>query len=324
MKAIVCTKYGLADVLQLREVAKPVPAENEVLIKVHAASITAADGMMRRGTPAYARLFLGLMRPGKPIPGTGFAGVVESIGSEVNRFEPGEHVFGETGVNFSAHAEYVCVSQDGVLASVPENINDEEAATICDGPLTSLNFLKNIGQLKAGQHILINGASGSLGSAAVQLAKQIGAKVTGVCSTSNINMVKSLGADRVIDYTQQDFVKSGLQFDFIYDTIGKSSFSACKTSLTESGVYISPVLSMSLLWQMIWTSKASRKKAKFSATGLLPSAELNALLDELKPMIEIGKIKLVIDRRYPLVQAVEANRYVDSGHKKANIVFSFN
>lgn len=323
MKAIVCTKYGLADVLQLGEVSKPVPAENEVLIKVHASSITAADSMMRRGTPYYARLFLGLMRPGKPIPGTGFAGVVESTGSAVKRFSTGDRVFGETGVNFSAHAEYVCVPQDGVVVSIPENINYDEAATICDGPLTSLNFLKNIGQLKAGQHILINGASGSLGSAAVQLARQLGAEVTGVCSTSNVDMVKSLGADSVIDYTQQDFTKSGQHFDLIYDTIGKSSFTDCKTSLTENGVYVSPVLSMPLLWQMIWTSKVGRQKAKFSATGLLPAAELNILLDELKPMIETGKIRQLIDRRYPLEQATEANRYVDSGHKKGNIVFSF-
>jgi NADPH:quinone reductase-like Zn-dependent oxidoreductase len=320
MKAIVCTRYGSPDVLQFTEVEKPTPKNNEVLIKVYAASVTAADCMMRKGTPFYGRLFLGLTRPSNPITGTGFAGVIEAVGSDVKLFKEGDSVFGETGVGFSTNAEYVCLPEDGLLATLPNNITYEEAAPICDGALTSFNFLKDIGNIQSGQRVLINGASGSLGSSAVQIAKYFGAEVTGVCSTTNIEMVKSLGADKVIDYTKEDFSKIGQTYDIIFDTVGKSSFSRCKNSLLENGVYLSPVLELPLLFQMIWTSKVGSKKAKFSATGLRPVPELRVLLYELKELIEAGKVKLVMDRSYPLEQTAEAHRYVEEGHKKGNIV----
>lgn len=322
MKAIVCTKYGSPDVLELKEVEKPTPKENEVLIRVYAASATAADCMMRQGTPFYGRIFLGLMKPKNPITGTGFAGIIEAIGKEVKLFKAGDSVFGETGIGFSTNAEYVCLPEDGVLATLPHNMTYEEAAPLCDGALTSWSFLKDIGKIQSGQSILINGASGSLGSAAVQIAKYFGAEVTGVCSTTNLEMVKSLGADKVIDYTKEDFTKTEQRYDIIFDTVGKSSFSRCQDSLRENGVYLSPVLSLPLLFQMIWTSKIGNKKAKFSATGLRPVSELRVLLNELKDCIEAGKIKSIVDRSYPLKQTAEAHRYIETGHKKGNVVIT--
>jgi NADPH:quinone reductase-like Zn-dependent oxidoreductase len=320
MKAIVCTKYGSPDVLELKEVEKPTPKGNEVLIKVYAASVTAADGMMREGKPIWGRLFIGLMKPNHPITGTGFAGVIEAIGQEVTLFKAGEAVFGETGVGFSTNAEYVCVPEAGVLATLPNNMTYEEAAPLCDGALTSYSFLKDIGKLQTGQRILINGASGSLGSAAVQIAKSLGAEVTGVCSSTNLEMVKSLGADKVIDYTTTDFTQTDQTYDIIFDTVGKSSFLRCQGSLSEQGIYLSPVLGLPLLLQMIWTSKVGNKKAKFSATGLRSASELRVLLHQLKELIESGKIQTVMDRSYPLEQTAEAHRYVDQGHKKGNVV----
>ncbi|GET42598.1 NAD(P)-dependent alcohol dehydrogenase [Microseira wollei] len=322
MKAIVCTKYGSPDVLELKEVEKPTLKDNEVLIRVYAASATAADCMMRQGTPFYGRLFLGLMRPKNPITGTGFAGIIETVGKEVKLFKEGDSVFGETGIGFSTNAEYVCLPEDGVLATLPHNMTYEEAAPVCDGALTSWSFLKDIGKIQSGQSVLINGASGSLGSAAVQIAKYFGAEVTGVCSTTNLEMVKSLGADKVIDYTKEDFTKTGQTYDIIFDTVGKSSFSRCKGSLRENGVYLSPVLSLPILFEMIWTSKVGSKKAKFSATGLRPVSELRVLLNELKECIEAGKIKSIVDRSYPLKQTAEAHKYIETGHKKGNVVIT--
>jgi NADPH:quinone reductase-like Zn-dependent oxidoreductase len=224
MKAIVCTKYGSPDVLELKEVEKPTPKDNEVLVKIYASSATAADCMMRQGTPFYGRLFLGLRKPHPSITGTGFAGVIEAVGKAVKRFQVGDSVFGETGMGFSTNAEYVCLPEDGVLSTLPNNLTYEEAAPICDGALTSFSFLKDIGEIQSGQSVLINGASGSLGSAAVQIAKSFGADVTGVCSTTNLELVKSLGADKVIDYTSEDFTQTRQTYDIIFDTVGKSSF----------------------------------------------------------------------------------------------------
>lgn len=322
MKAIVCTKYGSPDVLQLKEVEKPVPKDNEVLIKVYSSSVTRADTMMRKGTPFYGRFFIGLTKPKNPITGTGFAGIIEDTGKAVKIFKKDDPVFGETGVGFSANAEYVCISENGLLTAKPENISFEEAASICDGALTSWCFLKDIGKIRSDQRILVNGASGSLGSAAVQIAKYFGAEVTGVCSSANSEMVKSLGADKVIDYTNEDFTRNDQKYDIIFDTVGKSSFSLCKDALKDDGAYLSPVLKFSLLLQMIRTSKFSKKKAKFSATGLRPVPELLAFLNELTKVIEAGKIKLIIDRKYPLEQTADAHRYIDTGHKKGNVVIT--
>ncbi len=322
MKAVMYTRYGPPDVLQVREVDKPVPQANELLVAVHASSVTAADSMMRQGKPFYGRLFLGLAGPKHPIPGTGFAGIVEAVGDRVTRFKPGDAVLGESTFGPGANAEYLCVAEDGVVAAMPASLSFPEAAPLCDGALTSWAFLKDLGHVQPGQRVLINGASGSLGTAAVQIAKHLGAEVTGVCSARNVALVKSLGADHVIDYTRQDFTASGQTYHVIFDTVGKRSFSRCKGSLTEQGVYLSPVLGLRLLLQMLWTARFSSKKAMFSATGLRAAPELRDFLAELVELIEAGALKSVTDRRYPLEAAADAHRYVDQGHKRGNVVLA--
>lgn len=324
MKAIVCSRYGSPDVLQLKEVDRPVPADNEVLIRNYAASVSAADGMMRKGSPFYGRLFLGLNKPKQPVMGTGFAGIVEEAGANVIRFKAGDPVFGETGVQFGANAEFLSMPEDGLIESKPDALTFSEAACICDGALTAYNFLTQIGSVQNGDRVLVNGASGSIGTSAIQLATYFGAEVTAVCSASNADLVKELGADKVIDYNQTDFTQTDAPYDLIFDTVGKSTFPACKAALTENGVYLSPVLGLPLLLQMMWTSKLSRRKARFSATGMLPVNELRKMLAELLDIMEAGNLKLVMDRHYPLHQAAEAHQYVEQGHKRGNVTLSIN
>jgi NADPH:quinone reductase-like Zn-dependent oxidoreductase len=320
MKATVATGYGSPDVLRLQEVKRPIPQDNEVLVKVMAASATTADAMMRTGKPYIARLFVGLTKPKKAIPGTGFSGVVEQVGKDVKAFEIGDRVFGETTFGFSSNAEYLTISEDGVILPMPENLDFPEAANFCDGHLTSYNFLKEIAQVKPGQKVLINGASGALGTSAIQIAKFLEAHVIAVCSGRNVGLVGSLGADEVIDYQQKDFTKGNKKYDYVYDTIGKSSFSACKAILSEKGVYLSPVLKFSLLLQMIKTSLFGQKKAKFEATGANKEEKLRGLLSEVLDIYKEGRLKTVIDRQFPLEKVAEAHRYIDSGHKRGNVV----
>lgn len=320
MKAVYCSKYGAPEVLEVREINRPSPRENEVLVKVKSASVTTADSMIRRGTPFYGRFFIGLFRPKHPIMGTGFSGEVVEKGKEVTQYEIGDLVVGETALGFSANAEYVVIGEDGIIDIKPDNVSFQQAASICDGPLTSLNFLRNLGNIKKGDRVLINGASGSLGTAAVQLAKHFGAIVTGVCSSSNIELVKSLGADEVIDYNKQDFTQTQGAYDVIYDTIGKSSYSNCKKSLTSQGIYMSPVLSMKLLCDMMRTSIVKRKRAKFSATGILKVPELKEMLEEITQLMEKEALRMVVEREYPMERVVEAHTYIDSGRKKGNVV----
>ena len=320
MQAIVSTGYGSPDVLKLVERAKPTPANNELLIRVHATNVTAADSMMRRGDPAYARLFLGLRKPKAQTPGTGLAGVVEAIGPEVTKFEVGDEVFGEAGVSFGAHAEFICVPEDGVILPKPKNLSFEDASAMCDGPLTSFNFLRRMADVQPGQKVLVNGASGALGTAAVQLAKSFGAEVTGVCSAANVELVKSLGADEVIDYGSEDFTQRVESYDIIYDTVGKSSYRRSKKALKSEGSYLSPVLSFRLLLQMLWTGIFGKKSAKFDATGLRKSDELRAFLAELLPLTKTGALRSVVEKRYRLDQIHEAHAHVDTGHKRGTVV----
>ena len=300
MKAIIATGYGNHEVLKLKEVDFPKPNQNEVLVKVYASSATKADTMMISGKPYFARMFIGLRKPKSPIPGTGFAGIVTSVGKGITKFSIGDEVFGETTLGFSTNAEFVAVPEDGVILHKPGNLSFAEASAFCDGHLTSINFLKEIGKIKPGQKVLINGASGSLGTAAVQLAKFFGAEVTGVCSTANVGLVKSLGADLVIDYKLEDFTKSEKRYDLIYDTIGKSSFAKAKRVLGNNGIYMTPVLKFSLLLQMIRTSIVGNKKAKFGASGLKSNDELRKLLSELLEIFKAGKLKTIIDRQFRL------------------------
>jgi NADPH:quinone reductase-like Zn-dependent oxidoreductase len=322
MKAIVCTKYGPPDVLQLREVQKPVPEDNEVLIRVYATTVTAVDCTFRKGAPFISRFFTGLIRPTNPIQGTEFAGEIEAVGRDVKPFKEGDQVFGTTSPGCGAYAEYICMpAEEATLATKPAKMTYEEAAG-CDGGLTALPFLRDKGSIQSGQKVLIYGASGSTGTAAVQLARYFGAEVTGVCSTTNLELVRSLGANKVIDYTKEDFARSGETYDIIFDTVGKSSFSRCEGSLEQNGIYLEAALTLAILPQMLWTSKIGSKKAMIAFTGLRPASERTEDLIFLKELIETGMMKPVIDRRYPLEQMAEAHRYVERGHKKGNVVIT--
>ena len=263
--------------------------------------------------------FNGFLKPRNPILGQELAGEIESIGKDVTRFKPGDQVFGLD--MFGAYAEYKCMPENGALAIKPVNLSYEEAASIPNGALTALPFLRDKGKIQSGQTVLIYGASGSVGAAAVQLAKYYGAEVTAVCSTANLEWVKSLGADQVIDHTKDDFTKNGKTYDIIFDTVGKRSFSACKGSLTNEGIYLATVPTPEIMLQALWSAK-SGKKVRFVAAGLRSASEKIKDLVFLTELIEPGKIKAVIDRRYPLEQIAEAHRYVEQGHKKGNVVIT--
>ncbi|MFH1636672.1 MAG: NAD(P)-dependent alcohol dehydrogenase, partial [Chloroflexota bacterium] len=309
------TKFGPPEVLQLQEVEKPTPKANEVLIKIYATTVVKEDPDMR-ASPG----FNGFLKPRHPILGQELAGEVEAAGRNVTRFKPGDQVFGID--SFGAYAEYKCMPEDGALAIKPVNMSYEDAASIPNGALTALPFLRDKGKIQSGQTVLIYGASGSVGAAAVQLAKYYGADVTGVCSTTNLEWVKSLGADQVIDYTQEYFTENGKTSDIIFDTVGKRSFSGCKGSLTDEGIYLATVPTPVMMLQALWTAKSGSKKVKFAAAGLRSASEKIKDLVFLKELIEAGKIKPVIDRCYPLEQIAEAHRYVERGHKKGNVVIT--
>ncbi len=317
MKAVIHTKYGAPDVLEIKEVEKPVPADDEVLIKIHATTVTPVDCTFRRGDDFFARLFTGITKPKNPVLGPEMSGEVEAIGKNIERFKVGDRVFGGGD---GTHAEYICLAEDGALETIPENMSYEEAAAVTYGPLTAIPFLRDSGNIQPGQKVLINGASGSIGSFAVQLAKHFGTEVTGVCSSANVELVKSIGADKVIDYKKEDFTKTGETWDIIFDVVDKSSYSHCKNSLTQNGRYLTTALSFPILIQMLWTSMFGGKKAIFSATGLRPPEEQAKDLSFIKELIVAGSLKPVIDRCYPFEEIAEAHRYVETGHKTGNIV----
>ena len=321
MKAIVYTKYGSPDVLQLKEIEKPVPKENEILIKVKATTVTVADIRSRSFTvpPAFwlpARITLGFKRPKKEILGMELAGEVEAVGTEVKRFKEGDQVFAASLVGFGAYAEYKCLPEDGPVSLKPNNITFEEAAAIPIGARTALFFLRKA-NIQSGQRVLVYGASGSVGSYAVQIAKLFGANVTGVCSTSNLEMVKSLGADKVIDYTVEDFSSTGETYDVIFEAVNKSSFSACMKSLRKSGTYINITEVLPSI-RMLRTKLTSSKKLLLSKNA----PETPEALNYLRELVENGKLKVVIDRSYAFEEIVEAHRYVEKGHKKGNVVIA--
>lgn len=322
MKAIVQNKYGTPDVLEFQQVAKPVPAENEVLIKIHAATVETTDAIFRGGKDKFARLATGLRKPGYAIPGGEFSGEIEAIGANVTRFRVGDRVFGTAAPKTGTHAEYISLPEDGAIALKPVDLTYEEAVAIHPGALTALPNLQGAADIQPGQKILIIGASGSIGSSAVQLAKHFGAEVTGVCSTANVNMVKSLGADHVIDYRKEDFTKVHNTYDIIFDSVGKSSFSQAKQALKDGGLYLTTVITPAILLQMMWTSKFGNKKAQIVFAGLRPASEKNQYLTLLLELVEAGKFKTVIDRSYPFDQIAEAHAYVETGRKKGSVVIT--
>ena len=326
MKAIVWTAYGPPDVLQLREVEKPTPKDNEVLIRIYATTVTAGDCEQRSlKLPIWhalpMRAYVGLKRPKRiTILGMELTGEIESVGRDVRLFKEGDQVFAATGfVGMGAYAEYICLPEEpeeGALAIKPDNMPYEEAAAVPVGGLEALHFLRQ-GNIQSGQKVLINGAGGTIGTFAVQLAKYFGAEVTGVDSTGKLDMLRSIGADQVIDYTQEDFTKSGETYDFILDVVGKGSFSGSIRSLRQNGRYLIADPGLSQRVRGLWTSMRSTKKVIFGAAS--PMTEDLVFLKEL---IEAGKMKAVIDRRYPLEQIPEAHRYVETGHKQGHVVIT--
>ncbi|OGS79885.1 MAG: Zn-dependent oxidoreductase [Candidatus Fluviicola riflensis] len=318
MNTITANNYGEADVLKMTTAQLPSPKANEVLVRNYATDVTAADIMMRTGKPRIGRLYLGLTKPKHPVLGFDFAGEVVATGQDVSTFSVGDRVFGGTTA-LGCYAEFVCVNVNDVIARIPENSSFEEVAPVASSAITVINFLKGLGQIKANDRVLINGASGSLGTYAVQYAKYVGAEVTGVCSTANLEMVKGIGADFVIDYTKTNFTQNGKRYDIIFDTVGKRSFSECRKVLSPNGIYLSSVIGLPLLLRSLM-QVFGRQKARFSATGALPAKKRLAYLNEINTIMATGKLKSVIDRKYTLEELAEAHRYVESGHKKGNVV----
>jgi NADPH:quinone reductase-like Zn-dependent oxidoreductase len=329
MKAIIFTKYGPPEVLELREIEKPIPKENEVLVKVYATSVNFGDLFVRnfnKITPGkfpmpfilwvFSKIFFGFKIPKINIPGSEFAGVIESTGREVKELKKGDQVFGYLGQKMGAYAEYICISEKGTITLKPSNMNYFEASAIPYGLIMALGLLRKL-NIHEGQKILINGASGGIGSAAVQLAKYFGAEVTGVCSTPRMEYVRSLGADFVIDYTKEDFSANGQTYDIIFDIPGKSSFSICKDSLTKNGIYLLASFKSKQLLQMLLSSLTGNKKVICSL-----AAGTREDLISVKEFIETGKIKSIIDKCFPLEKAAEAHSYVEKGNKKGNIVIT--
>jgi NADPH:quinone reductase-like Zn-dependent oxidoreductase len=316
MKAVVYTRFGPPEVLAVEEVAKPTPQAHEVLVRVHATTVTSAEAAMRRGEPLWGRVILGFFRPRKRMRtlGTELAGVIESVGESVTRFRPGDEVFGFAGFSIGANAEYMRLPERGSLALKPRNRTFEEAAAAVDGASTALYFLRDKAAIRRDQKVLVVGASGSIGTYAVQLARYFGAHVTAVCSMGNADLVRSLGAHEVVDHTREDFTRNGKTYDIIFDTVGKSSFRRCRGSLTPSGCYLPTtglfnyVLSA---WTRLWGGKRVR-------TGM--SVDKRDALEFLRPLIEADALRVVIDRRYEIDDIVEAHRYVDSGRKRGNVV----
>ncbi|MBP6313575.1 MAG: NAD(P)-dependent alcohol dehydrogenase [Flavobacteriales bacterium] len=314
MKAVVYKQYGAPVVLELVQVAKPEPKNNEIRIRIHATTVTSGDVRLRKADPFAVRFFFGLFSPKSPILGHEVAGIVEAVGSKVTRFRKGDRVFGSTGMRSGTYAEYICLPEDGAIALTPDQVPHGEAATLTVGALTALHFI-NAAKLERGEHILIHGASGSIGTAAVQLAKSMGATVSAVCSTNNVELVRSLGADHVIDYKREDFTKSDSRYDVIFSTVGQTTYTACKDLLKTKGRYVTSDGATSDYWHMLCSSIFGGKKV---IGGVASDAEEG--IRQIRSLIEAGQLKAVIDRHYPLKAIVEAHGYVDQGHKKGNVV----
>jgi NADPH:quinone reductase-like Zn-dependent oxidoreductase len=316
MRAVVYDRYGPPDVLRLEDVERPVPEDDEVLVKIHATTVNRTDTGLRSAEFFISRFLTGLRRPKRHILGMEFAGEVEAVGPAVTEFAVGDHVFGVKG--FGAHAEFVCVRESAALAHKPAGMSFAEAASVCDGATIALACLRKAGPLE-GRSILIYGASGAIGTASVQLAKHFGAHVTAVCNTKNVELVRSLGADRVIDYTQEDFTKNGETYDVVFDAVGKHSFRRCRGSLKPHGIYIETDLGF--MWHVPPLALLTRWIGDKRVTLPIPKYTKENVLF-VKELIEAGEYRAVIDRRYPLADVVEATKYVETGQKTGNVVLT--
>ena len=324
MKAVLHTHYGSPDLLELREVDKPIPKANEVLIAIHATTVSTGDCNVRNFTfvtksmRPIAKLMFGIGKPWKArILGTELAGVVEGTGQDVARFKTGDRVVAFTGMAGGGHAQHACLPETGAVVIKPDSLSWEEAVAIPFGANTALYFLRDLGKIRAGQQLLIIGASGAIGSAGVQLAKHFGATVTGVCSGANVELVKSLGADMVIDYTRDDFTKNGESYDLIFDVVGATTFDRCQHSLKPNGVFLQNIMELTDVVRALWTSIASRKKIKGGVA--INNLKRMSFVAEL---VAAGKLRPVIDRSYPLERIAEAFKHVEQGHKKGNVVIT--
>ncbi len=318
MKAIVCEKYGPPDVLQLKEVEKPTPKDNEVLVKIHATTVNRTDNAYIKAIPSFTRLVTGLFKPRYTIPGTEFAGKVESVGKNVSSFKPGDRVFGFNDASYGTQAQYMTMSEDGALTTMPDDLTYEQAAASSEGAFYALNFLNKV-KIDSEKKVLVNGATGAIGSATVQLLKSHEVDVTAVCNTKNMDLVRSLGANRVIDYTKEDFTKEDEMYHYVFDTVGKSSFGKCKPLLRPGGIYMSSDLGYMAqnLFLPLLTKFVGNKKTKFP----IPEDCKGSILI-IKKLIEKGEFKAVIDRTYPLEEIIEAYRYVGKGEKTGNVVIT--
>lgn len=316
MWAVVHDTYGPPEVLRLEDVERPLPKDDEVLIKVHATTVSRTDVALRAGVPFVSRFITGLRRPRRRILGSDLAGVVEAVGSAVTEFKAGDHVFGINPWKFGAHAQFMCMRAGCAIALMPAGMPFDEAAAVCDGAILALNAIRPA-RLRTGQRILIYGASGSIGTAAVQLARSFGAGVTGVCYTGNIELVRSLGADEVIDSTQEEFTNNGRTYDAILDAVGNLTFSRCRGSLKRGGVYLATDGLQNLVLTL-WTARIGDKRVRFP----IPPKFTKQDVVFLKQLIEAGKYRAVIDRRYPLEEVVEATRYVETKQKTGNVVLT--
>ena len=318
MKAAVHHRYGPPEVVTVTDVPTPVPRDDEVLVRIRAATVGVVDSLARQGTPRYARAHFGVRRPRFPVLGSDFAGVIEAAGPSVTRFAVGDEVFGTTAPRFGAHAEYARMSQDAALEPKPAGLSFPEAAALADG--TALCFLRDKANLRRGQAILVNGASGAVGTVAIQLARHFGATATGVCGGASTGLVRDLGASAVIDYTQADFTRAGQVYDVIFDVAGKSSFAHCRAALTPAGIYLTTAPSPAILLQMPWTARFGSRKAVVAFTGLRAASAKRKDLGYIGELTEAGAVTPVIDAAYPLQRIADAYRHVDAGHKQGNVV----
>jgi NADPH:quinone reductase-like Zn-dependent oxidoreductase len=316
--AAVSRRYGPPDVVRVADVPRPEPGDDEILVRVRAATVGVVDGLARRGSPWYARGHFGPLRPRFPVLGCDFAGQVEAAGPAVTRFGVGEAVFGTIAPRFGAHADYVCLPEHGAVAPKPSNVSYPEAAALADA--TALCFLRDKAGLRTGHTVLVNGASGAVGSAAVQLARHFGATVTGVCSGPHVRLVRKLGAESVIDYTRSDFTRAGRRYDVIFDVAGTSSFGRCRRVLSGGGVYLTTAPSPAIFAAMPWTARFGSRRAVVAFTGLRAAAEKRRDLLVTKELAEASALVPVVGACYPLARIADAYRHVDAGHKKGNIV----